>query len=268
MSVSTIGVVATKTKNIALIAPLVSGALERIIINGRRKAFPDYPRGGTRSDALSAFRTPTIELNNDAEGFRVFFTFNGHRRTLSVHLYCDCDHVDIAPQTLSMSLGCSGLSVEFMKAILLALSPLGPTYLNENDSNDGSIALYEPRLKSLGELLAHKLIGPYEVEKRVERVLMGGENCIISPEFDASITQDDRKFVLENMDKEYPGVPKDGQIKARWDGLEDYFFGKMERKTPLYKEVFDLADLGSVYEEPKAPRSPAERRAKRKPATA
>lgn len=268
MSVCTIGVVATKIKNIAVIAPLVSGALDRIIVNGRRKAFPDYPRGGTRSDALSAFRATTIELNNDAEGFRVLFTFNGHRRMLTVHLHCDCDHKDIAPQTLSMSLGCSGLSVEFMKAVLLALSPLGPTYLNENDSNDGHLVLCEPRLKSIGELLAYQLIGPYDVEKRVERVHLGLEAYIVSPEFDAGVTEADRKFVLENMDKEHPGVPKDGQIKARWDHLEEYFFAKMESQTPLHTGIFDLENLGSVYEEPKAPRTPAERLAKRKPATA
>jgi hypothetical protein len=143
MSVCTKGVVVTPFKNVMLVCCLVESALNTLISTERKIRYPD---GTPRQEARERYRNIEFSLSASMGMVRATFTFDGDRRSLSIFFDCDSDHSELAPRTLSMSMGCSGESELFVKTTLHALSILGPAYFDENDCDDIELApLLEPR---------------------------------------------------------------------------------------------------------------------------
>ena len=61
------------------------------------------------------------------------FTYRGEDRSLATFFDCDRDHMNIAPKTLSLSMGHNDLACEVMKHVLRNLSMLGPVHFRESD---------------------------------------------------------------------------------------------------------------------------------------
>jgi len=77
-----------------------------------------------------------VEYNPKSDYFSIYFWDGSDRRRLFVCLYCDGDHKDLGPLSISMSLGCWGNSVELMQSFLKSLSHLGDCYIEENDCDE------------------------------------------------------------------------------------------------------------------------------------
>lgn len=221
MGVNTSGVVVTPVKEIQLIGNLLNNAFHRLVMHGVHTDFSGKRFFNKGVRVLYAF--PTLELSSDAETLQVRFKFRGTYRTLSVHLHCDCDNQELGKYSLSLSLGCFGKSEELMKLALYALSPLGPTYFDANDSDDIDKALIEPSITTIGELLKERLITPYDVEKRLTRFEDGINPYFISKTFDQNLSEKDFAVIRDNDALQFPKLDKDQWIKARWDHLEKYF---------------------------------------------
>jgi hypothetical protein len=119
MGVDTKGLVATKNKDLNEISTILLDAIHKIptnkdgIFGNNMQSSIDYiPRS-------SCFIIPF----KDGKDERILWTF----------LNCDSDFAEVCDSGILLSFGCWGNSVELMKGFLRALSPLGDTYILEND---------------------------------------------------------------------------------------------------------------------------------------
>lgn len=137
MSVDTKGVVVTPVKDAFFIAQRIYGAINAAVLKSRQqRGVPTFAE-----DSQTGY--PRVEMATTSDMLRIHFKLNGDVRMLAVHLDCDCDHRELGQQSLVLSLGCFGQSLELMRLALQSLSALGPCYLDENDSDDKDLELVE-----------------------------------------------------------------------------------------------------------------------------
>lgn len=135
MSVNTKAFIATPCKDICFVAARVQRALDALI----RPLW----KSNLRSDAPAQYQLTTTELCPDSALVRFHFQYEGQNRTMWLFFDCDCDRVEYAPQSLTLSMGCSGRSDLFIKTAAHALSMLGPVYYDYNDCDDVSWELLQ-----------------------------------------------------------------------------------------------------------------------------
>lgn len=137
MGVDTKGAIGTPCKDFFLVTEIVEKSLNRLIRQERELAFPDLKGYQRVSPAVRKhFEECSTAVVTDHEMAKVHFRFRGVSRGLLVFFGCDCDHLELAPKSLSFSLGASGESVLFMMSVLWPLSMLGPIAFTEADSRD------------------------------------------------------------------------------------------------------------------------------------
>lgn len=135
MSVDTKAFIATPCKDIFFVAARVQRALDALIRPLRINAL--------RSEKPNSYQLTTVELCPDSAIVRFHFQYEGHNRTMWLFFDCDCDRVEYAPQSLTLSMGCSGRSDLFIKTAAHALSMLGPVYYDYNDCDEVPWALLQ-----------------------------------------------------------------------------------------------------------------------------
>lgn len=175
MTVNTKGIVATSIKDVLLVSLLTEIGLRAVCKVARKLDTDPKP-----------FRTNHLDwrLLPDSAMLQSLVHLRGHPRMMSIFLHCDVDNKDIAPQSLSLSLGASGDSPIIMKSALWGLSMLGPVHFCEHDSSE---TRWEPLFEAESErfillkALGNKLLTPYEYRNmltafkglRVEHALPG-----------------------------------------------------------------------------------------------
>lgn len=166
------GVLANPVKPVMALAMLAENALNLIIEQQRQAKFPAI-QGFKRfhsTQVRERYRDVQVGMRPDS-GMLVFNVLcAGESRELLVFLDCDSDHLEVAPYTVSLSLGCWGQSTLYASKVLEAWSVLGPVWLDSNDSDaQGLVPLEEPdtRRATLAELLKAKVLSPYAFEKMV-----------------------------------------------------------------------------------------------------
>jgi hypothetical protein len=118
MGVDTKGLVATKNKDLDEISTILLDTIHKI---------PDDD-GNVWTNVESS-----IEYIPRSQCFIIHFKDGEDKRMLWTFLNCDSDFAEICDSGILLSFGCWGNSVELMKDFLRALSPLGDTYILEND---------------------------------------------------------------------------------------------------------------------------------------
>lgn len=147
MTVDTKGVVVTPYKDGLLQAHVVKKALGKLIREERQLVYP-----GSRpwsKEVSEQFREPEVEMCDVAGMLQFRFTFHGARRTLAMFFYCDGDHLELGPRSISFSMGCSGESELFVSTAVHALSMFGPAYLHPCDTRGEPQLLQESSLSVL-----------------------------------------------------------------------------------------------------------------------
>lgn len=253
MGTSTKGVVVTKVKDLQLIGYLLQRAFNQLVTHAKKTDFPDRP-GFFSPAARILYSYPSLSLNHEADTLSVEFTFRGEPRTVRVFLYVDCDHKKLGKHSLTISMGHYGKSVDFVKLALYALSPLGPTYIDESDSDDEGLVPCEEVVKNVGELFRDGLMTAYEFENRIQRNSEGIAISIISADFDKSLSSKDLEFVRENDAHEFPHLEENKWTVARWDRLEAYFQKKhrVAASSPSPVIFWEASAFGDISETAKA----------------
>jgi hypothetical protein len=130
MPVCTKGFVITHVKDPFFIAYRVQHAIDTLI---RQSAPTDIP---IRNQANYEFvKTELATMTGSGMTF-ADFKFDGDARRMTIHYFCDCDHIDHAPHTISLSIGCHGASELLLKTALHSLSCLGDIYYQYSDLSD------------------------------------------------------------------------------------------------------------------------------------
>lgn len=138
MSVDTKGVVLTHYKDVLVITALVERAVSKVVNEERELMFPAVRRWDEK--VQEQFRTPDVTLRPESGMVDFGFRFRGENRSLKLFLTCDCDHLELAPKSVSLSIGCWGSSDIIMQSALHALSLLGPAYYDYNDCDSLDLA--------------------------------------------------------------------------------------------------------------------------------
>jgi hypothetical protein len=118
MGVDTKGLVATKNKDLNEISTILLEVIRKIPADGGG-VYKNYKDGIEYIPRSQCFIIPF----KDGEDDRMLWTF----------LNCDSDFAEVCDSGILLSFGCWGNSVDLMKGFLRALSPLGDTYILEND---------------------------------------------------------------------------------------------------------------------------------------
>lgn len=150
MGMDTKGAVATDCKDVFFVISRVERALNRLIRPGWEN---DRATPGLEAANFN-FKLCHTELKADSGGVQLHFTYMGEQRSMWVFFDCDCDHQDIAPQTLSLSIGCWGHSDLFMMTALESLAILGEVYFDHNDCDGEDLAKVDVPVLSYMELCA------------------------------------------------------------------------------------------------------------------
>ncbi|MCC5611450.1 hypothetical protein LC612_33090 [Nostoc sp. CHAB 5834] len=156
MTVDTKGVVATSIKDVLLVSRLAEIGLRAVCTAARKLDTASPPVTTNHLD---------WRLLPDSAMLQSFVHLRGHPRMMSIFMHCDGDNKDIAPQSLSLSLGANGDSPLIMKSALWGLSMLGPVLFCEHDSHE---ARWEPLFEAevdrfnLLKAIGNKLLTPYE----------------------------------------------------------------------------------------------------------
>jgi hypothetical protein len=154
MGVSTQLFVATESKNIVDVMPVVIDAINK----WQRKRFDKYlAEKGFDNRVSFLFRDKDVGVNkhlkdytngiydittNDFRSFNVDFTIHGEQRTVFVTHTCSNDYKDIHNgEKIIFSLGCWGMSREIMTVIGGAVKPFGDVYFMEDDTTDEWVKL-------------------------------------------------------------------------------------------------------------------------------
>lgn len=160
MGVDTKGVVATDCKDVMFVCGLVESGLNRLI-RPHRKLLP------ANSEKSGEYRGPFLEIHPASAVATFNFTYAGEKRSLRLNFDCDCDNQDLAPKSLSMSLGCWGQSELFIRTAVESLAVLGPGFVDRNDCDDvGYIPLsMEPQNFLTACAAGLELLSGYRLEK-------------------------------------------------------------------------------------------------------
>ncbi len=118
MGVDTKGLVATKNKDLNEISTILLEVIRKISTD-KGEIFKYYKDSIDYAPRSSYFIIPF----KDGKDERILWTF----------LNCESDFAEVCDSGILLSFGCRGNSVELMKGFLRALSPLGDTYILEND---------------------------------------------------------------------------------------------------------------------------------------
>jgi len=140
MSITTRGVVATKCKDVFFVIDRVTRALDKFLKTEHKAKL--IKERGADAPPLKGFQAivglklceATIVTGSDA--VQIHFSHNDDKRMLWVHFGCDGDNEDIAPNSLSLSMGYWGESSMYIQIALESLSMLGPVYYDQNDCDD------------------------------------------------------------------------------------------------------------------------------------
>lgn len=157
MGVNTKGIVATPCKDVFFVTALVERSMNALI----RKAAKDDGLRFRLSTPDSPYRSCDTTLDSCGELLSTTFRYKGEQRRLLTLFSCDCDHKDIALQSLSLMLDCAGRSDLFMKTVLRPLSVLGPVYYQECDSI-GSPELLPGEPMTYIQAYREGLVSPYD----------------------------------------------------------------------------------------------------------
>lgn len=131
MSVSVKGFVVTNHKPVFFVLALIERAVNSLI--GTHREVLDANRAADEAGTgKRQSRHVDIHLRPESGMAQVLFTLNGEERALTVFFHCDSDHVDVAPKSLSMSMGAHGDAELVVKTVLGVLRVLGAVhYMNE-----------------------------------------------------------------------------------------------------------------------------------------
>ncbi len=110
------------------------------------------------------FKFCDMRLHPQSECVTFRFTFRGEQRSLKLHLYCDCDHKELGPQSLAIRLGAFGESELFIRTALYALSVLGPAYIDVNDCDQVGFESLGERPPTMLELIHSKYVSHWRLE--------------------------------------------------------------------------------------------------------
>lgn len=174
MGCDTKGVVLTSSKDVFSICALIEGALTQLIKDERNIEFPDGPRFWGDENVAKRFQLPRLEMSPETAYVRVRFLFKGEERMLSVFFHCDCDHTDLAPKSVSMSLSAHGESELLMQQVLYVLGILGEVHFDANDCDSVDLAPLTERMSSLFEGLARGYLSAHQLEDLADRFEDGG----------------------------------------------------------------------------------------------
>ncbi len=119
MTIDTVGILVSDTKDVFRIVELVDWAISRWQPMARKEF------------RLSLPGQVYIDIRISEEDGR-------RTRTMQACFHCDNDYADLGPKSISFSLGQDDEAVEIMEYVLAAVSPLGDTYIVRNDSRDMS----------------------------------------------------------------------------------------------------------------------------------
>jgi hypothetical protein len=207
MGVDTKGVLLTPMKDVMLVCGVIEKSLNTLIRQQR-----DIKYGPQRRLPLQnrdEFDFVSVRLV-PGSGMACFsFICFGEKRDLHVFFECDCDHTDLAPRSISMSLGFWGSAELYMLTVLHALSLFGPVAYDRSDCDDIDMALLPIAPLSLAQALALDFISSFELEKLVERY-RNGELCV-NRGFEDFVGMDEKSF---------SDIMKTTDHRARWDAME------------------------------------------------
>lgn len=181
MGVSTNGVIVTPVKDVMAVCSVVERALNKLVRTGLDLQFPERVSRLSR-EGRSLYRDVDWRLTPESEGAQAYFTIRGHRRFMHVFFTCDCDHKDLGPQSLSMSMGSGGVGPLAMKTAAWAASLFGPAYFREEDTRDEINLLPHPRL-DIRTALALGIVTAYTLERWAEAHLAGQRTPLGEGEF-------------------------------------------------------------------------------------
>ncbi len=157
MSIDTVGVVVTPIKDAFLIAQLVQNAFNQLIES-------------VWTGPSSKFRKCIVRLHAEARVLEFKFTFDGEDRKLQLFTQDDEDYSALGPQSLSLRLGAFGSAELLMHTALYALSILGPTYIELDDSrDDAQLERIEETAPTVLQLVRFKYWPPHTLDDWVKR---------------------------------------------------------------------------------------------------
>lgn len=162
------GVIVTDVKDLLLVSTLLEGAFMRLAAAGiQAEIAKDAEMGRTTTGRLGRMRDFNVgfSLSPSLGMLSAEIKLRGVSRTLTVHLSCNSDHLQLGRQTISMTIGDFGASEVLMKTALAALRVLGPAFYMRTDASDDPFESILPAPMSLGELLVRDMLSPYSYEK-------------------------------------------------------------------------------------------------------
>lgn len=217
MTVWTKGVVATDHKDVFEIASVAEQALIDLI---RRRAHEACP-GGIRAhpEFFQNFVFPRIVMKPSSGAVEFNFTCDGAHRSLTLNFTCDCDHLDVAPRSLSMLMGASGNSELYVTSVLEALSLWGPVHFDANDSDEIDMDRLDVEPMNLLRLLGSNRLSPYLFESMVE-----ARSALEDDAFERFVgcSRQTLKTFLETAD-----------IRSRWSQLDAFAAEKAQATAPV-----------------------------------
>lgn len=78
-----------------------------------------------------------VEVSDDFEMFKIYFTVFGEKRQLNMFTNCACDHRDYTDgDTLAFIIGSWGCNEKIMQVVINALKPFGRVWYDFNDCDD------------------------------------------------------------------------------------------------------------------------------------
>lgn len=206
MGCDTKGVLLTNKKSVMDVCVAIENALNSLIRSERKIAFPTAKPWDKEANAQ--YKMVRWELSTGARLAIANFTFLGEQRSLHVFFDCDCDHTDLAPRSVSMSIGYWGHSELLVKLALHALSMFGPVHYLANDcESSGYVPLGEVPVTVM-TALANGYLTAYQAEMLAERF----EEASLFPEgvsFEAVFGVAQEAFNVSETD-----------AGARWAALE------------------------------------------------
>lgn len=121
-------------KDVLRIAGLIEGAINSLVVARRDAQFSGRERFSRA--CREQFSECDLNLHPSSGMLSAAFTLSGEERSLRAFFTCDSDHRDFGPHSVSVHLGAHGESELVIARVLNALSMLGVTYIDLNDSDD------------------------------------------------------------------------------------------------------------------------------------
>lgn len=207
MGVDTKGVLLTPMKDVMLVCGIIEKSLNTLIRQQRDLKYGPQRRLPLQNKDEFDFVDVRLVPSSGMACFR--FVCFGEKRDMHVFFECDRDHADLAPRSVSMSLGCWGSSELYMLTVLRALSLLGPVAYDRNDSDSVDMAVLPLAPLNLAQALSLDYIGAFELEQLVARYRNG--ELFVNRGFEDFVGMDEKAF---------NDIMKTQDHRARWDAME------------------------------------------------